>query len=132
MKRLALEGWLRVVATSAQRNELQPILDSAGIADCIDAAATSDDARRSKPNEDIVIAALKKAGVARDRAVMLGDTPYDVEAAHRAGVAAIAVRCSGWNDRALAGAAAIYDDPADLLAHFNVSLLGKKLRYDRT
>jgi phosphoglycolate phosphatase-like HAD superfamily hydrolase len=48
---------------------------------------------------------------------MIGDTPYDVEAASRAGVAAIALRCGGWDDEALRGALAIYDGPWDLLAH---------------
>jgi phosphoglycolate phosphatase-like HAD superfamily hydrolase len=55
---------------------------------------------------------------------MLGDTPYDVEAATRARVPAVALRCGGWwPDDALRGAAAIYDDPADLLAHFDTSPL---------
>ncbi len=54
---------------------------------------------------------------------MLGDTPYDVEAASRAGVAAIALRCGGWNDADLSGAMAIYQDPADLLARYDESPL---------
>jgi phosphoglycolate phosphatase-like HAD superfamily hydrolase len=56
---------------------------------------------------------------------MLGDTPYDIEAARRAGVAAIAVRCGGWDDAALAGAIAIYDDPAALLAAWPRSPLAR-------
>ena len=56
---------------------------------------------------------------------MLGDTPYDVEAAGRAGVRILAVRTGGWDDDALDGAAAIYDDPADLLARYEDSLLGR-------
>lgn len=54
---------------------------------------------------------------------MLGDTPYDVEAATRAGIRIIALRTGGWTDRYLHGAAAIYDDPADLLEHFETSPL---------
>lgn len=49
---------------------------------------------------------------------MLGDTPYDVEAATRAGARCVAVRSGGWDDQALAGAIAIYQDTADLLARF--------------
>ena len=54
---------------------------------------------------------------------MIGDTPYDIEAAGRAGVPVIALRSGGWKDDDLAGAVAIYDDPADLLAHFDESPL---------
>jgi phosphoglycolate phosphatase-like HAD superfamily hydrolase len=46
---------------------------------------------------------------------MLGDTPFDVEAAGRAQVGTVALRCGGWGDDALSGAIAIYDDPVDLL-----------------
>ena len=55
---------------------------------------------------------------------MLGDTPYDLESAHRAGIGMVAVRCGGWQDKDLQGALAVYDDPADLLAHFEQSPLG--------
>jgi phosphoglycolate phosphatase-like HAD superfamily hydrolase len=50
---------------------------------------------------------------------MIGDTPYDVEAASRAGVKTIAFRCGGWDDQALRGAIAIYDGPWDLLARLD-------------
>jgi len=53
---------------------------------------------------------------------MIGDTPYDLEAAQRAGVGLIALRCGGWwQDDALRGAVAIYDDPEDLLQNFDMS-----------
>jgi phosphoglycolate phosphatase-like HAD superfamily hydrolase len=52
---------------------------------------------------------------------MVGDTPYDVEAARHAGVRIIAVRCGGWGDDHLQGAVAIYNDPADLLTHYDES-----------
>ena len=54
---------------------------------------------------------------------MIGDTPYDVEAAARAGVHTIAFRCGGWNDEALRGAIAIYDGPWDLLERLATSPL---------
>ncbi|MEO8877552.1 MAG: HAD hydrolase-like protein [Polyangiaceae bacterium] len=57
-------------------------------------------------------------------ALMIGDTPYDVEAAKRAAIPTIALRCGGWwKDEDLAGAAMIFDDPADLLARFDSSPL---------
>ena len=64
-----------------------------------------------------------KAGVDASDAVMVGDTPYDIEAATRAGVRAIAFRCGGWSDAALDGATAIYDGPWDLLARLDESLI---------
>ena len=56
-----------------------------------------------------------------DEAIMLGDTPYDVTAAGRAGVRCVALRCGGWGDDDLRDAVAVYDDPADLLAHYDQS-----------
>jgi len=59
---------------------------------------------------------------------MIGDTPYDVEAATRAGTPAIAFRCGGWDDAHLKGALAVYDGPADLLARFADSPLTRRSR----
>lgn len=112
-----------VVATSAKAEEVDEILKQAGVADLIHAASSSDDAERSKPDPDIVQAALRKGRSPASHSVMLGDTPYDIEAAARAGVPAIALRCGGWTDDGLHGAVAIYDHPADLLAHFEDSPL---------
>ncbi|HVB59924.1 MAG TPA: HAD hydrolase-like protein [Ktedonobacteraceae bacterium] len=55
---------------------------------------------------------------------MLGDTAYDIEAAQKVGVSTIALRCGGWSDEDLAGAIAIYDDPADLLGRYETLALG--------
>ncbi|MEO8624802.1 MAG: HAD family hydrolase, partial [bacterium] len=56
--------------------------------------------------------------------ILIGDTPYDIEAATRARVSAIALRCGGWwTDDAFSGAIAIYDDPADLYRNFSTSPL---------
>lgn len=106
-----------VVATSAKGEELKKLLAAAHVDDLIEAAATSDDADESKPDPDIVHAALQKARAAPGTAVMIGDTPYDILAAHAAGVRIVAVRCGGWREPELGGAQAVYDDPADILAH---------------
>jgi HAD superfamily hydrolase (TIGR01509 family) len=113
------------VATSAKREELDPFLEVAGVRDLIESATSSSDAEESKPDPDIVEAALGRLDLPASAVVMLGDTPYDVEAATRAGVAIVAVRCGGWGDEDLAGAVAVYDDPADLLAHFDESPLAR-------
>jgi phosphoglycolate phosphatase-like HAD superfamily hydrolase len=109
-------GLKAVAASSAKRDELEALLKIAGAASLLDDSASSDDAEQSKPDPDIVHAGLQKAGVEAGHAVMIGDTPYDIEAASRAGVSAIAFRCGGWNDASLHGAIAIYDGPWDLLA----------------
>ena len=123
LERMKAAGYRLVVATSSSQDDLRPTLELAGVSDLIDDATTADDAETSKPAPDIVTAAREKAGSARDATLLLGDTPYDLEAARRAGVAAIALRCGGGGDRDRAGAAAIYDDPADLLAQWEASPL---------
>lgn len=121
LEHLRSEGFQLVVATSAKEAEVQSLLEQAGVADLIVAASSADDAKRSKPDPDIVRAALAKVGRPASHSVMIGDTPYDVEAATRARVPIIALRCGGWNDDALAGALTCYDHPADLLAHYDDS-----------
>lgn len=123
LRRLRDEGIRRVLATSSGESTMQRLLAQAGIEDLIEDTSSSSDVRASKPDPEIVEAALEKTGVPASQAAMLGDTPYDVEAATRAGIPIIALRTGGWTDPYLRGAAAIYDDPADLLAHFEASPL---------
>ena len=81
------------------------------------ARTSSDDAERSKPDPDIVHAALDECGCEAKSAIMVGDTPYDVDAARGVGVRIVALRSGGWSDRDLRGAAAVFEDPQDLLDH---------------
>ena len=120
---LKKRGLTLVAASSAKKDELKPLLEIVGADVFLDAATSSDDAEESKPDPDIVHAALKQAGARPAEAVMVGDTPYDIEAATRAGVRVIALRCGGWSDADLKGAVAIHDGPADLLAHLDRSPL---------
>jgi HAD superfamily hydrolase (TIGR01509 family) len=123
LEQMKSEGLILIVATSAGE-ELSALLAQAGVADLIELAATSEDAENSKPDADIVHAALEKAGVQAQQAVMLGDTPYDIQAARSAGVRAISFRCGGWwKDDDFTGALAIYDDPAELLSKWPLPLL---------
>ena len=113
-----------VLASSASRDELDHYVGLLGIADLVDASTTADDVETSKPAPDIFGVALDKlAGVDPADAVVVGDTPYDVEAAAKAGMRAVAVRSGGFDDAALSGAVAIYDDVADLLARFDDGVL---------
>jgi phosphoglycolate phosphatase-like HAD superfamily hydrolase len=70
----------------------------AGVRKLIDATTPSDEAPRSKPDPDIVHAALLNTGCRAQDAVMIGDTPYDIEAARRSGIGTIALRCGGRSD----------------------------------
>jgi len=116
------EGVTLGVATSAQKAEVRTLLRIAGADGLFDGAGSSDDVDRSKPDPDIVQATLAKLGCSPGEALMVGDTPYDIEAATKADVRTIALRCGGWwDDGALDGAIAIYDNPAELLAHWPVS-----------
>ncbi len=114
-------GLTLVVATSAGEKELAPLLKVAQIDDLVDARTSSSDAEKSKPDPDILQVALARAGCKPHEAIMLGDTPYDLESARRAGITAVAVRSGGWGDEDLSAAAAIYDDVGDILRHIESS-----------
>ncbi len=116
-------GLLLVIASSGEKEEADALLHIADVAHLIDAMSTSQDSGNSKPAPEPIEVALKKAGLQPDQALMLGDTPYDIEAASRAHVKTIALRSGGWQDSDLGKAAAVYADPADLLAHFAQSPL---------
>jgi HAD superfamily hydrolase (TIGR01509 family) len=124
LARLAADGFRLGVASSAKEDDLRALLDVAGVADLILRTTSSDDVESSKPDPDALHAALSKLHFPPAAAVMVGDTPYDVEAAKRAGVPAIAVRCGGWGDEDLSGARAIYDDACDLLSHYDPQIFG--------
>ena len=91
------------------------LLRVAGVEDLLRSATSGSDADHSKPDPDIVAAALRRVGCGPQATVLIGDTPYDVEAGARAGVAVIAFRSGGWSDAPLQGALALYDGAADLL-----------------
>jgi HAD superfamily hydrolase (TIGR01509 family) len=128
LERLARDGFRLVVATSARERELAPLLERAGVADLIARATSSDDAERSKPDPDIVAAALRRSKAPASAAVMIGDTPYDVEAATRAGVQIVAVECGGWRRQELAGALDVYSSPADILERYEYSVFAELRR----
>jgi HAD superfamily hydrolase (TIGR01509 family) len=124
LEHMDAEGLRLVIATSAGEDELRGLLERAGVADVFDGATSSGDVKSSKPDPDVIGAALRKGRFSADEAVMIGDTPYDIAAAAKVGVPTIALRCGGWwDDLALGGAVASYDDPADLLAHYDDSPL---------
>jgi HAD superfamily hydrolase (TIGR01509 family) len=103
------------VATSAQEAELDELLQRGGIADLLPNRTSADDVSKSKPDPDILQAALHKAKCSPAEAWMLGDTPYDAEAARRSGVSFVGLLCGGHAAEEFAYAAALYRDPKELL-----------------
>jgi HAD superfamily hydrolase (TIGR01509 family) len=121
--RLRAEGHALAVASSAQPDELDKLLEIAGAHDLVGTRTSSGDVEESKPEPDVVVTALRRLRLPASAAVMIGDTPYDVEAALRAQVAIVGFRSGGWSDPDLKGSLAVYDGPADLLAHLESSPL---------
>jgi HAD superfamily hydrolase (TIGR01549 family) len=113
------------LASSAKGRELAAYKRIANIEDLVQEETSRDDAHRSKPEPDIFVAALDRLDVGSDEAVVIGDTPYDGYAASEPGIAFIAVRSGGWDDATLkrAGAVAVYENIADLLARYDDSVL---------
>lgn len=126
LKRMRAEGLEIAIGTSAQEDELKPLLEIAEVTDLIDSKTSSDDAESSKPDPDIIQAALKRLKLPPADVLMVGDTPYDIEAAGRAGVRTVAFRSGGWTEAGLKGAIAVYAGPWDLLDRFETSPFAKK------
>ena len=125
-ERIRTAGRRAVLASSGKADEVKRYMEIAGIADLIDGATSSDDAERSKPFPDIFQAALAKlAPLGPKEAVVIGDTPYDAEAARRAGMWSVGVLCGGFPEEALraAGCIAVYAGPQDLLDRYDQSPL---------
>ncbi len=116
-------GLRMAVATSASSEDLRAALDRIGIRRLIDESADANDVESSKPDPDLIRAALKRLRLEPVQALFVGDTPYDIEAGRRAGVPVVVFRCGGWKARELQGAVAIYRDPADLLSHVESAAL---------
>jgi HAD superfamily hydrolase (TIGR01549 family) len=120
-KRIAL-------ASSAKAEELENYKKIAQITDLIESETSSEDADKSKPYPDIFEAALRQLpGIRLHQVIVVGDTPYDAEAAAKANLQTIGLLCGGggWKEKHLrqAGCIAIYKNPADLLARYDKSPL---------
>ena len=122
LKTLAEQDYIVVLATSAPEDELQILLDLLDSSDAIHATTNSDDVEVAKPDPDIVRVALKRAGVSPEEAVFIGDSVWDMKAASRAGVQPFGMLSGGTAAQMLteAGAAAIFENPTDLLARLAV------------
>ncbi len=126
MQRLKDDGLAVVLASSAKENEVERYLDMLDARDLADGWTTSADVDATKPEPDLVRAALEKAGAEPDDAVMLGDTTWDCEAAARAGVATVALMTGGFSEQELrdAGAVAVFESIPELLERLDETPLG--------
>jgi HAD superfamily hydrolase (TIGR01509 family) len=113
-----------VLASSSIRKHLERFLDLLAARDVVDAWTTKDDVQATKPDPDLVSAALEKAGT--NDAVMIGDTPWDVEAARRAGIQTICLITGGFSAHELreAGAIAVFESAAELRQRLEETPLG--------
>lgn len=118
-------GLQLAIASSSQPDELKSLLQLVGAEDLVEEKTSSKDVSRSKPDPDVMQVTLQRIGLDAHEVLMIGDTAYDIEAARKVHVGTIAFRCGGWKDADLAGARAIYDGPADLLAHYDESPLAR-------
>ncbi|MCU1421654.1 MAG: family hydrolase [Microbacteriaceae bacterium] len=124
VREVAKRGQRPVLATSAPEDELAVLRRVLRIDDEVYAVTSSEDVDTAKPEPDIVHVALERAGVEASEAVFVGDSLWDVQAGVRAGVRCVALRSGGTGALELfdAGAFFVWDDPADLLRHYDETL----------
>ncbi|MFI1990564.1 HAD family hydrolase [Actinoplanes sp. NPDC020271] len=130
LRAVAGRGLAVVLASSAKEPELQQLRRVLGADDVIAAATSSSDAEESKPAPDILQAALAQSDVDPHAAVFVGDSVWDVQAAGRLDIPCIGLACGGTSAGELekAGAIAVYDDPAALLAALDDSAIATLLK----
>ncbi|MFD1730973.1 HAD family hydrolase [Deinococcus malanensis] len=121
LQALQERGLKLIAGTSADEALVDGLLKIAQAEDLLTERTTASDVEASKPEPDIVQAAVGKLGLDPAEVLMVGDTPFDIESASRAGVKAVALRCGG--DDRFEGAVAVYDSPQDWLNQLDDSLL---------
>lgn len=114
-ERLRDESIRIVIATSSNGEDLKFYIELLGVESLIDDATSKDDVETSKPAPDVFSSALDKLGTSPARTLVVGDTPYDILAAHRSCLPIAAVRCGGFPERTLEKAELRFDDVPDLV-----------------
>lgn len=105
IRKLSAEGFVVALASSGEKKFSEHALESLGVGDEVQTLVTSADVEDSKPDPDLIGVTLDKVQPAR--AVFVGDTPYDVEAASRAGIGCVALLTGGFGKSELEEAGAI-------------------------
>ena len=130
-ERIKQDGKRIALASSAKRDELEAYKRIAVIEDLIEAETSSGDVEKSKPHPDIFAAALERFhSIESDEVIVIGDTPYDAQAASKLNLRMVGLLCGGWSDSELqkAGCIAVYRDPAQLLSCYDSSPISRQLR----
>ncbi|MDQ6626403.1 MAG: HAD family hydrolase [Verrucomicrobiota bacterium] len=124
-EKLRLHGKKIALASSGSAAEVDHYVKLAEIGALIDAQTAKDNVRNSKPAPDVFLAALNQLDLPAQEAIVVGDTPYDVDAAKKTQLLTIGLLCGGFAEDELraSGAVAIYRDVADLLASYQRSPL---------
>ena len=130
LRRCHEAGLVVVLASSSPKDELEDLRKLIDAEDAIAAATTADDAEQSKPEPDIFLAAMDRAGIDPDRALVVGDSIWDIQAARRAGIGCIAVETGGFSQHELSeeGARMVYRDVEELRRQFRTSPVAWLLR----
>ncbi len=123
VQKMAEDHFQLVVASSASLEDLKGILEILQIERFLTSRNASIASLRSKPSADIVAKALAHTDANPQEALMLGDTPYDILAAAKAGVRTLAFTCGGWKALDLSMALGVYEGPWHLLAEYKTSAL---------
>jgi HAD superfamily hydrolase (TIGR01509 family) len=126
-QRLLADGWKIGLASSAKGKDLEAYKKIAHIGDLLDAETSSDDAEKSKPHPDIFQAAIERLGnLSAKDCIVVGDSPYDAQAAAKAGIRSIGFLCGGFPAAELkkAGFEALFEGVHDLLGRYEDSVFG--------
>jgi HAD superfamily hydrolase (TIGR01509 family) len=125
LEALRQRGHSVVLASSAKPEEVEHYLDLLDARELANGWTTSADVRATKPEPDLVIAALQKADAPPSEAVMIGDSTWDVRAADGAGVQTLGVMTGGFCEDELlhAGAATVFESVADLCDALDATVL---------
>jgi HAD superfamily hydrolase (TIGR01509 family) len=130
LRAVAAAGGKVVLGSSSEEADLEVLLDALDAGDVIEAVTSSGDVDEAKPSPDVFRVALDKAGGTADRAIVVGDTVWDVRAARAAGLDCVCVRTGGIDGALLEaeGAVAVYRDPEELTAQLEGSPIGRLLQ----
>jgi HAD superfamily hydrolase (TIGR01509 family) len=125
-ERIRADGKKVALGSSAPQDELDHYLELTNVGDLIEADTSGDDAENSKPEPDIFLAAMSKIGKPDPAdCIIIGDSPYDAEAAGKGGSSTIGFLSGGFSETSLrdAGCIEIYDGPADLFENYERSAI---------
>ena len=129
VRTVAASGAAAVLASSSEEADLRALLDALQVDDVLDGVTSSGDVEEAKPEPEVFQVAMAKAGLDRERTVVVGDTVWDVEAAARCGLPCVCVLTGGIGTAELeaAGAIAVYESAAELLEALPSSPLARVL-----